>query len=210
MKSLLEIFWTFVKIGAVTFGGGYAILPILERELIHKKQWVTMDEVVECYAIAQVTPGVIALNASTFIGCKRNGIMGGVLATLGFMVPGVTLMILISLFLQQFKDLPVVQNAFGGIRLVVGALILNTVIKLIKSFFAKGNTSAQNIISLAICVICFVLSLVFKTNPAILVCAAGLVGFFIFRNNNAVKAVHETQTAANENNENKTKEDKNT
>ncbi|GMO39474.1 MAG: chromate transporter [Termitinemataceae bacterium] len=206
MKKIIEIFFKFVKIGCITFGGGYAILPILERELIKKNGWVTMEELTECYAIAQVTPGLIALNVSTFIGCKQRGAIGGIVATFGFILPGVTLIIIISLFLQQFKDIAIVQNAFAGIRLAVGALILCTIVKLVRAFIKipaaeprsrntphtegafvlpkscntarmkKENIWLKNMLSLLICIICFLLSFLFSTNPVFLICAAALIG----------------------------------
>ncbi|MDR2842890.1 MAG: chromate transporter [Spirochaetaceae bacterium] len=180
MKELLDLFFTFFKIGCITFGGGYAILPILERELIKKRAWTTTEELTECYAIAQITPGVIALNASTFIGTKRKGCVGGIVATLGFVIPGTLLIIIISLFLQHFKDMEIVQHAFSGIRLTVGALILGTVIKLVGACIKKENMLFRNVLSLFICVSCFTLSFVFKTNPVFLICASGIVGFLFF------------------------------
>lgn len=181
MKDYIELFLIFLKMGAITFGGGYAIMPILEREIINKKGWVTIDEVIEYYAIAQVTPGVIAINVSTFIGFKRKGIAGGIIATTAFMLPGILFIIIISKILQRYKDIPIVQHAFAGIRLTVGALILSTVIKLIKSFFQKDRAFYKNLIASIICIAAFLLSFIYKTNPAFIVIAAGLTGFLFFK-----------------------------
>ncbi|MDR1059279.1 MAG: chromate transporter, partial [Treponema sp.] len=140
MKGYIELLLVFLKIGVSTFGGGYAMLPVLDRELIKGKGWITMDEVMDYYTIAQITPGIIAVNVSTFVGYKRKGPLGGVLATAAFILPGVTLMVVIALFIQRFAEYPAVQHAFGGIRIAVGALILDTIIKLIKGVFKSYKT----------------------------------------------------------------------
>jgi chromate transporter len=174
VKAYLELLFTFIKLGCITFGGGYAMVPVLERELIRKKGWTTMDEVMDYYTIAQVTPGIIAVNVSTFIGYKRKGPLGGIIATLGFVLPGVCLMILIAFCLTNFADLPVVQHAFTGIRLAVGALILDTVINLFKGVFKEYR-------AIIIGIIAFVLSALFSASPVLLVAAAGVAGFLLWR-----------------------------
>lgn len=157
------------------------MLPVLERELIKKRGWITMDEVMDYYTIAQITPGVIAVNVATFVGHKRKGIAGGVAATLGLIFPGVLLMILISLFIQNFAEYPVVRHAFAGIRVAVGALIVNTVIKLVKGYF-------KNYKSVILFIAAFVLSAVFSASPVLIILGAGIAGFFLFpaapQNNN--------------------------
>jgi chromate transporter len=157
----------------MTFGGGYAMLPVLERELIRKKGWLNMDEVMDYYTIAQVTPGIIGVNVSTFVGYKRKSFLGGALATIGFVLPGVLIMIIISTFIRRFAEYPLVQNAFAGIRIAVGALILDTVLKLCKGVF-KGIWSSL------IFIIAFVLSAIFSTDPVFIVLGAGIAGFFLF------------------------------
>jgi chromate transporter len=174
MKEYLDLFVTFIKIGVTTFGGGYAILPVLERELIAKRGWTSMDEVMDYYTIAQVTPGIIAVNVSTFIGYKRKGPLGGVIATLGFAVPSLFIITIIAAFLSNFADLPLVQRAFGGIRVAVGALILDTVIKLIKGIFKDFK-------AVIIYIIAFGLSAILSASPVLLVAAAGILGFLIYR-----------------------------
>jgi chromate transporter len=158
--------------GCITFGGGYAMIPIVKRELIIKKNWTTIDEVIEYYTIAQITPGIIAVNLATFIGYKRKGYAGGVLTTIGFVLPGVTLIILAALLIKNFEELSVVQNAFTGIRIAVGALIIDTVIKMI-----KGNFKDWKAVSFFI--IAFVLSFIFKVSPMLIVLGAGLIGLFL-------------------------------
>jgi chromate transporter len=167
------LFWLFIIIGAGAFGGGYSMLPILERELIKKRGWITMDEVMDYYSLAQITPGVIAVNVSTFVGYKRKGIAGGIVATIGFIVPGVSLMIAASLFISHFAEYELVRNAFFGIRIAVGALILAALIKLVKGSFANIKTTILFIIA-------FVLSAVFSASPVLIILGAGLAGFFLF------------------------------
>jgi chromate transporter len=173
VKSYLELIGAFVKIGMLTFGGGYAMLPILEREIIKKKGWVTMDEVMNYYTIAQITPGVIGVNTATFIGRRVKGNAGGVLASLAFILPGTLLMVIIALSLRNFADYPVVRHAFAGIRVAVGALILNTVGKLIKGVF-------KDIWAVVIMLSVFALAVIFNPSPAFLIVPAGIFGFFIY------------------------------
>ncbi|MCI5648357.1 MAG: chromate transporter [Fusicatenibacter sp.] len=133
MHEYLELFFTFAKMGAVTFGGGYAMLPILQREIVESKHWVSEAEIMDYYAIGQCTPGIIAINVATFVGKKRKGIPGGIAATLGMVFPSLIIITLIASLIHNFSDLVWVQNAFAGIRVCVCVLILNAVIKLWKS-----------------------------------------------------------------------------
>ena len=146
MKELAELFWIFAKMGAVTFGGGYAMLPIIQREIVEKRQWATEAEVMDYYAIGQCTPGIIAVNTSTFIGYKRKGIAGGFTATFGFVFPSLVIITIIAAFLQNFAHISYVAHAFNGIRACVCALILDAVIKL-------GKKSVIDKWCAAICVV---------------------------------------------------------
>jgi chromate transporter len=148
-------------------------VPVLEREMIKKRGWLTMDEVLDFYTIAQITPGIILVNIATFVGCKRKGILGGIIATIGIILPGVSLMLLISLFIRRFAEYPVVRRAFSGIRLAVCALILDTTIKLFKGFWKDYK-------AMIISVIAFVLSAVFSVSPVYIIPAAGIAGFLLF------------------------------
>ncbi len=132
MKLLLDMFWTFAKIGAMTFGGGYAMLPMLQREVVENKHWATEEELVDYFAIGQCTPGVIAVNTATFIGQKLTGIWGGIFATLGVVFPSLVIISCLAGVIEAFSHLVWVQNAFGGIRVCVCVLILNAVVKLFK------------------------------------------------------------------------------
>jgi chromate transporter len=180
IKHILEIFFVFAKMGCITFGGGYVLLPIIERELIQKKGWTSTDEVLQYYTIAQVTPGIIAVNISTFIGYKRAKVAGGIAATLGFTMPSVTMIVLVSLLLKNFANLEIAQHCFNGVKLAVGALILDTVWKLVKNLVKKERTLLKNSISLVIFIISFLMSVIFNTNPVIIVLCAGLAGFLFF------------------------------
>ena len=181
MKEYIDLFFVFLKMGCSTFGGGYAMIPVVDRELIRKRNWVTMDEVMDYYTIAQITPGIIAVNLSTFVGYRQKGAIGGILATIGFVLPGVTLVTAAALFINNLAEIPEVQHAFAGIRIAVGALILNTVIKLVKGVF-------RDIKALVIYILVFALSVLppgtlpaFVKSPVTLVLASGLAGLFVFR-----------------------------
>jgi chromate transporter len=174
LKEYLELFTVFLKMGVLTFGGGYAMIPVVERELVNKRGWVNMDEVMNYYTIAQITPGIIAVNLSTFVGCKRKGPLGGVLATLGFVLPGVSCITVIAVFLAGFAGLPAIKHAFTGIRVAVCALIVDTVIKLVKGVFKNKK-------AVIMWLIVFALSAAWGVSPMLLIAASGLLGLLIFR-----------------------------
>jgi chromate transporter len=150
------------------------MLPVVERELIKKRGWTTMDEVMDYYTIAQITPGIIAVNLSTFVGYKQGGFLGGFLATVGFVLPGVSLILAAALFISNLADIPAVQHAFAGIRIAVGALILDTVIKLVKGVFKDFK-------ALVIYIVVFVLSVFWKVSPMLLILGAGAAGLVFYR-----------------------------
>lgn len=170
MKELFDLFWTFCKIGALTFGGGYAMLPLIQREIVENKKWSTEKEILDYYAVGQCTPGVIAVNTATFIGYKLRGIIGGIVATLGVIFPSIVIILIIATFLQNFADLAIVQSAFAGIRVAVVALIITTVVKLIKS-------SIKDYLGVIIAIITFVISAFIGLSPVYVVIAAALTGF---------------------------------
>ncbi|MDD3570907.1 MAG: chromate transporter, partial [Lachnospiraceae bacterium] len=130
MNLFLDLYLTFARIGVCTFGGGLTMLPILQAEVVDKKNWVTEEELLNYYAIGQCTPGVIAVNTATFIGCKMKGILGGIIATTGLVTPSLIIICIIATFLTTFADMAVVQNAFAAVRVAVAAMVLNTVIKM--------------------------------------------------------------------------------
>ena len=132
MKLLLDLFISFFKIGLFTFGGGYAMLPILQREVVDKHHWVTEEEVLDIYAIAQCTPGVIAVNTATFVGTKLNGALAGAVATIAVVTPSLIIITIISTILKSFASIEIVQHALAGIRAAVAALVVVSVSKLYK------------------------------------------------------------------------------
>ncbi len=136
------MFWTFAKVGVMTFGGGYAMLPILQREVVANKGWATEEELMDYFAIGQCTPGVIAVNTGTFIGQKLAGIPGGIIATLGVVFPSVVIISALAGVIEAFSHLVWVQKAFGGIRVCVCVLILNAVVKLYKKAVVDKATFA--------------------------------------------------------------------
>lgn len=133
MNLYLDLFLTFSKVGVCTFGGGYAMLPILQREIVEKRNWTTEGELSDYFAIGQCTPGVIAVNTATFVGQKLKGNFGGLIATLGVVFPSIVIITFIAAFLQNFTHIPAVNHAFAGVRACVVALILVSVLKLAKS-----------------------------------------------------------------------------
>ncbi|MCH5291603.1 MAG: chromate transporter [Treponema sp.] len=122
-RELCSLYAVFFKIGAVTFGGGYAMLPILERELVQKRAWARSEDLLDYYAVSQVTPGVIAVNVATFVGCARRGIPGGLFATAGVVTPSLIIITLVARFISSFEDIVWVQKAMSGINVAVAALL---------------------------------------------------------------------------------------
>ncbi len=137
---LADLFLTFAKVGVMTFGGGYAMLPILQREVVEKKKWATEDQLADYYAVGQCTPGVIAVNTATFVGSNQAGIPGGISATLGVVFPSIVIILAIAAFLSNFMHLEAVAHAFNGVRAGVVALILVSVIKLFKGAVKDAPT----------------------------------------------------------------------
>ena len=172
MKELLDLFFTFFRIGAVTFGGGYAMLPILQREVVEKKKWASDEELVDYFAIGQCTPGVIAVNTATFIGRKNRGVVGGVVATLGVVSPSVVIISVIAALINNFANIGWVQDALGGIRICVCVFILNAVIKLIKSAVKDKAT-------LILYLVLFAVAVLFDVSPIYSVVISGVLGVLI-------------------------------
>ena len=176
MKELLELYLIFTRIGSVNFGGGYAMLPLLERELVTDRGWVTTDELMDYFAIGQCTPGIIALNVSTFIGNKRKGIAGGITASIGFLTVPIVIILLIAAFLTNFASLPVVKNAFAGIRVCVCVLILQAVERLWNKAIVDKRTLILYLVIFALAA--FSAYLPVSLPAAVLVIGAGVFGVF--------------------------------
>ena len=174
MKEALELFWAFARIGIVNFGGGYAMLPLLEKELVDKRHWTTMDDLRDYFSIGQCTPGIIALNVSTFIGEKRAGIKGALAATLGFLSGPIAVIVIIAAFLTNYAQIPAVQHAFAGIRVCVCVLIAQAVIRLWKKSVVDSFTLALYAVIFALNAFSGVLPV--KIPAALLVLLAGAAG----------------------------------
>ena len=172
--KLLSLFLSFAKVGVMTFGGGYAMIPILEREIVENRKWASSEELMDYYAVGQCTPGVIAVNTATFIGYKVAGPAGGVAATLGVVFPSVVIICLIAGILTNFADIPAVKSAFTAIRVCVCVLIFNAVVKLWKG-------AVKDKAGLVLFLIVFVLSLFFDISPVIFVLFCALAGLVLSR-----------------------------
>ena len=170
--SLWTLFWTFAKMGVMTFGGGYAMLPILQREVVESKHWVSEEEIMDYYAIGQCTPGIIAVNTATFIGQKKRGIAGGIMATLGVVFPSVVIISILAGLITNFSHLVWVQNAFAGIQVCVCVLIFNAVMKLLKKSVVDRRTAT-------IFVVVLVGSVFLDLSPAWFVIAAAAAGIIL-------------------------------
>jgi chromate transporter len=184
-------------VGAVTFGGGYAMIPILEREVVKKKNWVTEEELLDYYAISQCTPGVIAVNAATFVGYKKGGILGAIFATLGVITPSIVIITIIANMLSVFSDNRYVSSAFKGISIAVCALVFTTVIGLIKK-------NVKNIFSVVLALFAFVAIGILDLSPIVVVITvllASLVRFKIVSTKIEKKASQESLNSESEENE---------
>ena len=172
MKELLTLFLTFAKVGVMTFGGGMAMLPILQREVVENQHWATDEELTDYFAIGQCTPGIIAVNTATFIGQKRRGILGGIFATLGMVFPSLVIITILAGLITSFSHLEWVQHAFAGIRVCVCVLIFNGVVKLWKS-------AVRDIWGGVIFAAVLGLTLLTDISPVIFVILAALSGILI-------------------------------
>ncbi len=183
MKDLFILFVTFFKLGATTFGGGYAMLPIIQREIVENRGWATEEEIMDYYSIGQCTPGLIAINTSTFTGYKIAGVAGGITATLGFVLPSIIVITVIAALIQNFADIAAVKNAFAGIRVCVCVLVLNAIMKLWKS-------SVVDKLSLALFLTVLCLSVFLAPSPVLLVLMSGAAGIAI----NLIKTRRQTRS----------------
>ena len=172
MNKLADLFFTFARIGGLTFGGGYAMLPILQKEVVEKRGWASEEELMDYYAIGQCTPGSIAVNTATCIGQRTAGTLGGIIATLGVVFPSLIIISIIAAFIRNFADLAIVKNAFAGIRVCVCVLIFNAVIKLWKKSVIDKPT-------MAVFIIVMLGSALTGISPIIFVIVAAIAGIII-------------------------------
>lgn len=182
MNIIRDLFLTFGKIGAFTFGGGYAMISLLDHECVEKKQWLTSDELMNITVIAESTPGPIAINCATYTGYKMAGMKGAAAATLGIVLPSFILLFIISQFLENLLSIPVISNAFKGIRIAVSILIIQAAVKMIRKMMKKSaHKKAQATIS----AIFFLFALVINfagvhISTIYLILVSGFAGFFLF------------------------------
>lgn len=167
--SLIKLFLSFAKMGVMTFGGGYAMLPILQREVVEKNHWATEEELMDYFAIGQCTPGIIAVNTATFIGHKQRGVLGAIVATLGVVFPSLVIISILAGLITSFSHIAWVQNAFSGIQICVCVLIFNAVIKLVKKAVVDIPTAI-------IFIIVMLLGIITNLSPVYFVLLSGIMG----------------------------------
>lgn len=157
--SLKELYFTFFKVGLFTFGGGYAMLPIIEGEVVTNKKWATYEDLLDYYAVSQSTPGIIMVNVATLIGYKERGLVGGIISTLGVVSPSLIIITLIASLIENFASISYVQSALKGIAAGISAIMISSMIKL-------GKSSIKDVLSVILCIIGFIVS--YFTNLSII------------------------------------------
>lgn len=173
MSLLLQLYSVFFRIGLFTFGGGYAMLPLLQREIVEKKKWATEEELLDYFAVGQCTPGIIAVNTATFVGFKEKKLSGAIIATLGIVSPSLIIITVIAALLSNFAHIAAVQNAFAGIRVAVCVLILNSIVKLWKK-------SVVDKLTLGIFLAVFIGSVLFSSvSPIVFIVASAFLGIVV-------------------------------
>ena len=177
MSLLLDLFLNFAKIGLFTFGGGYAMIALIENACVEKKQWITHDEMMNITVIAESTPGPIAINCATYVGYKQKGFIGALAATIGMILPSFCIIFLISLFLDHFLEITWIAHAFLGIKIAVGILILDAAIKMIQKMQKKWMPRVFMICAFIIMMLINVFSV--RISTVILMLAAGAISLII-------------------------------
>lgn len=172
MKELWQLFIIFCRIGGFTFGGGYAMLPIIQKEIVEKRQWATEQEILDYYAIGQTTPGIIAVNTATFIGFKRKRVIGAIAATTGMVFPSLVIITVIATYFRHFQDYQAVKHAFAGIRVAVVVLILNAVVKM-------WGSSVKDRIGTIIFIVTFAAAAFTNISPIIIVAVFAIAGIIM-------------------------------
>ncbi len=178
MSILLDMFLTFAKIGAFTFGGGYAMISIIENNCVEQKKWITHDEMMDITVIAESTPGPIAINCATFVGYKQAGVWGALAATFGVALPSFVIIFLISVFLDNFLEITIIANAFKGIKIAAGILILDTAISMIRKM--KKKTLPMVIIIGSSLVMVFVNVFSWNFSSIVLMLVAAVISLVVF------------------------------
>lgn len=174
MNKLFQMFWSFFKIGAFTFGGGYAMIPIIEAEVVDKRGWISKEDFMDILVVSQSFPGVLAVNCSTFIGYKLGGIIGAVMALIGATLPSFLIILIVATFFTQIRDNPIVDLIFKGISAAVPMLVLIAVVSLSKSL--KKDVSNFSVIIVSV-----ILITVFKVHPIFIILLSALYGIIFLR-----------------------------
>ncbi len=189
MGVLTELFFSFARIGAFTFGGGYAMLSLLEHECVEKKQWLTADEMTEVTVIAESTPGPIAINCATYTGLKQAGMKGALIATLGMVLPSFFVLLLISAFLQNVMTIPVVAKALKGIRVAVVLLILRAGINMLRNILNKTPDKKSALIFFGVFLTLTLCSLLlaWRIPTILMILVSGTMGYALFSRKGAIK-----------------------
>jgi len=173
MKNFLKYYIAFFKVGLFTIGGGYAMLPIIEKEIVEKKKWVSSDEVFNSYALAQSIPGIIAVNASTLLGYKIGGIIAAIATCLGVISPSIIIIMIIAKFYSKFSDISLVQGAFQGIKLAVVALLISTIVKMVKKY-------VKDVTGVILVLITLISLMFFNVSPIIIIVVGAIVSILIY------------------------------
>ncbi len=171
---LLELLLSFMKIGAFSFGGGYAMIPLISREIVESRGWLSMTEFIDVIAISQGTPGPIAINAATYVGYKVGGVAGSAVATAGVVLPSFVILIVLGTLFLKFREIGVVRDMFSGVRPTVVALI-------VAAAFSVVSTSITGVVPAIVSLAVIIGVLKFRLDPVLLLIASGALGFFLYR-----------------------------
>lgn len=185
IKNLFNLYFSFAKIGTFTIGGGLAMMPMMQAELIEKRKWITDEELIDYYAVGQSTPGIVAVNVATFVGYKQMGIIGGIFATLGMVTPSLVIIMILASLINSINDFPIIQKALKGINVAVAALLTSTIINFMKKTIKKFTNAIFMMIS-------FLLVFVFKLPSFWIILFALLIGVILtYKEKKKVAAVEE-------------------
>lgn len=185
IKNLFNLYFSFAKIGTFTIGGGLAMMPMMQSELIEKRKWITDEELIDYYAVGQSTPGIVAVNVATFVGYKQMGIIGGIFATLGMVTPSLVIIMILASLINSINDFPIIQKALKGINVAVSALLTSTIINFMKKTIKKFTNAIFMMIS-------FLLVFVFKLPSFWIILFALLIGVVLtYKEKKKVAAVEE-------------------
>ena len=182
MNIYLEAFGIFFKIGAFTIGGGYAMVPLIENEIVTKRKWIAQEDFIDLLAISQSAPGILAVNISIFIGYKLRGIRGSIITALGTILPSFIIILAIALFFHSFKDNPIVESIFNGLRPAVVGLLASAALVLMnaENFGSPTEDTYSFVISIIIFLIAFIGTRKYKANPILMIIACGIAGLLLY------------------------------